>query len=263
MMPVAPGPVPRQEDIERQGLPTTEITLAELLQARGYSTAAYGKWHLGYSERFSPLAFGFDEHYGFYEAFSLYAPVDAEGIVHTPIDDFSDRHMWNKGRTGAAAIVHNDHVVEDDDYLTFRFAELASEYIEQHADEPFFLYVPFSAPHTPLQAPQHYYDKLGHIDDPVRRTYAAMIAALDDAVDTILDSVDEAGIADETLVIFTSDNGGTSYLGVTDNGPLAGGKFTTHQGGIAVPLMMRYPRRHRTGHRLRRAGLAPGHLRNR
>jgi arylsulfatase A-like enzyme len=243
MRPVAPAPIPTPEAIRAQGLPASEITLAELLQARGYRTAAFGKWHLGYDRRFSPLERGFEEHYGFYEAFSLYAPLDAEGIVNTRIDDFSDRHMWSKGRTGAAAIVHNDRVVEEDDYLTFRFAELASDYIRSNAEEPFFLYLPFSAPHTPLQAPTEYHDRFLEIDDPIKRTYAAMIAALDDAVGSVLDAVDDAGIADETIVIFTSDNGGTSYLGVTDNAPLAGGKFTPFQGGVAVPLMMRYPAR--------------------
>ncbi len=241
MMPFAPGPIPTGEAIARQGLPPGEVTLAELLGARGYRTAAYGKWHLGLEEPYGPLARGFDEHYGFYEAYSLYAPVDDPEVVDTPIDDFSDRHMWSTGRNGRAAIVHNDEVVEEDGYLTFRFAELAADYIEAHAEDPFFLYLPFSAPHTPLQAPQRYYDRFDAIDDPVRRTYAAMIAAFDDAVATVLDAIDDAGIAGETIVIFTSDNGGASYLGVTDNDPFAGGKFTTFQGGIAVPLMIRYP----------------------
>lgn len=241
MRPVVPAAVPSRDAIELQGLPRSEITLAELLRARGYATAAYGKWHLGYDEAFSPLEFGFDEHYGFYEAFSLYAPVDDPEIVNTRIDDFSDNHMWNRGRRGASAVVSNDVVVDEDEYLTFRFADLASDFIETHADEPFFLYVPFSAPHTPLQAPRAYYDRFPEIDDPVVRTYTAMIAALDDAVGTILEAVRDAGIEEETLVIFASDNGGTSYLGVTDNGALAGGKFTTYQGGAAVPLLLKYP----------------------
>ncbi len=241
MVPVVPAAIPRSEDVRRQGLPATEVTLADLLQARGYRTAVYGKWHLGYDEEFSPLNRGFDEHYGFYEAFSLYSPAGTPGIVDTPIDDFSDRHMWSTGRSGAAAVVHNDTVVDEDEYLTFRFAELAAEYIAEHADEPFFLYLPFSAPHTPLQAPREYYEPLAHIADPVRRTYAAMVATLDDAVGTVISALEASGILDETILIFTSDNGGTSYLGVTDNGPLAGGKFTNYEGGLAVPLMIRYP----------------------
>ena len=215
--------------------------LPELLQARGYDTAVFGKWHLGYDAQFSPIVRGFDEHYGFYEAFSLYAPEGSDSIVDTPIDDFSDRHMWNRGRKGPSAIVHNDVEVEEDGYLTFKFAELAADYIQEHADGPFFLYLPFNAPHTPLQAPAEYHDRFSHIEDPIHRTYSAMIATLDDAVGTVLDAIDEAGIADSTLVVFASDNGGVTYLGVTENGPYAGGKFSTFQGGLAVPMMMRYP----------------------
>lgn len=288
MVPVWNSSIPRRRDIPDQGLPNTEITLAEVLGARGYRTAAYGKWHLGYAQEFSPLRFGFEEHYGFYEAFSLYAPVEDETIVDTPIDDFSDRHMWSRGRKKASAIVHNDQVVEETEYLTFKFADLAVSYIEAHAEgpdgheetgaagatgaaggsvdgasrggdaaagteaatTPFFLYLPFNAPHTPLQAPQEYVDRFPDEPDPVRRTYRAMIAALDDAVGEILAAVDRAGIAEDTLIVFASDNGGTSYLGVTDNGPLAGGKFTTFNGGLAVPLLMRYPRSIEPGSRV-------------
>jgi arylsulfatase A-like enzyme len=241
MRPVSGYGIPRRRELAEQGLPASEVTLAELLRARGYSTAAIGKWHLGYDLEFSPLERGFDQHFGFYEAFTLYAPIGTPGIVDTPIDDFSDKHMWSREREGASAIVRNDVVVEESEYLTFRFADLAAEYITDHAEEPFFLYLPFNAPHTPLQAPESYVRELDHIADPVRRTYAAMIAALDDAVGQVLQAVDDAGITEETLIVFTSDNGGTSYLGVTDNGPLAGGKFTNFEGGIAVPLMIRYP----------------------
>jgi arylsulfatase A-like enzyme len=241
MVPIAPGPIPRRSQLDEQGIPASEVMLSELLSARGYATAAYGKWHLGYDRQFSPLRRGFDEHFGFYEAFSLYAPLDDPGIVNTPIDDFSDHHMWSRERDGASAIVHNDIVVEEDEYLTFRFADLAVDYIRDNADKAFFLYLPFNAPHTPLQAPVEYHRRLSHIDDPVRRTYYAMIAALDDAVGEVLNAVDDAGIADSTLVVFASDNGGVTYLGVTDNGPLAGGKFSLFQGGLAVPFMMRWP----------------------
>ena len=247
MRPVAPAAVPGPDAIAAQGLPHSQVTLAELLSARGYATAAYGKWHLGYEQEFSPLEFGFDEHYGFYEAFSLYGDVDDPSIVGTRIDDFSDNHMWRRGRNGASALVHNDTVVHESEYLTFRLAELAEEYIDEHAEEPFFLYLPFSAPHTPLQAPRDHYDRLSEISDPIVRTYTAMITALDEAVGRVLTAVDEAGIADDTIVVFTSDNGGTSYLGVTDNGTLAGGKFTTYQGGTAVPLLVRYPGKIRPG----------------
>jgi len=213
------------------------------LRSRGYATAALGKWHLGYDLQFSPLERGFDEHWGFYEAFSLYAPTDDPDVVNTPIDDFSDRHMWSRGRDGASAIVHNDREVTEGEYLTSAIADRAAAYIDLNADtgQPFLLYVPFSAPHTPLQAPREEWDQLSHVSNPTHRTYYAMIAALDAAVGEILASLERNQIADHTLVIFASDNGGVTYLGVTDNGARAGGKFTTFQGGVAVPMMIRYP----------------------
>jgi arylsulfatase A-like enzyme len=250
MVPAPVASVPRAQDVEKQGLPPSELTIAELLSARGYDTAAYGKWHLGYDhERFSPLEFGFDEHYGFYEAFSLYAPVEDPSVVNVRIDDFSDNHMWSVGRSGHAAIVHNDRVVTEDEYLTDVFAERAVEFITDSAGTadspvaPFFAYLPFSAPHTPLQAPREHWDRYADVENQVHRAYYAMITSFDDAVGRVLNALESAGVADNTLVILTSDNGGVTYLGITDNGELAGGKFSTFRGGVAVPLIMRYPGR--------------------
>ncbi len=220
MVPLRPGPIPRRRDLRDQGLPAAELTIAELLRSRGYATAALGKWHLGYDLRFSPLERGFDEHWGFYEAFSLYAPTDDPDVVNTPIDDFSDRHMWSRGRDGASAIVHNDREVTEEEYLTSAIADRAAAYIDRNAEaeQPFFLYVPFSAPHTPLQAPREEWDQLSHVSNPLHRTYYAMVAALNVAVGRILDALEQNQIADHTLVIFASDNG-----------------------GVAVPMMIRYP----------------------
>jgi len=245
MVPAPIQPTPRAGDIEKQGLPPSELSIAELLSARGYDTAAYGKWHLGYDpDRFSPLEFGFDEYYGFYEAFSLYAPVDDPDIVNVRIDDFSDKHMWSVGRSGHAAVVHNDRAVTEEEYLTDVFADRAVEFIRGGGGAaPFFLYLPFSAPHTPLQAPQEYWDLYPDVDNEVHRAYYAMITAFDDAVGRILTALERAGVADDTLVIFASDNGGVTYLGVSDNGELAGGKFSTFRGGLSVPLIMRFPGR--------------------
>ena len=241
MVPMRPAPIPRRQAREEQGVVAGEMLLSELLSARGYHTAAFGKWHMGYAEDSLPLERGFDRHFGFYEAYSLYAPEDDPSIVNTPIDDFSDKHMWRQGRSGYSAIMDDKQPVDESEYLTFKFAELAADYIQENAGEPFFLYLPFNAPHTPLQAPQTYYDNLTEIEDPVRRTYYAMIAALDDAVGTVLKAVDDAGIADSTMIVFASDNGGVTYLGVTDNGPFAGGKFSMFEGGLSVPLMVKYP----------------------
>ncbi len=110
--------VPSFEDMHKQGLPPTEFTLAEILKTKGYSTAAFGKWHMGYNETAIPINRGFDYHYGFYEAFSLYAPIDNKEIVNQKLNDFSDPHIWGKGRTGNCAIRKNDSIINENVYLT-------------------------------------------------------------------------------------------------------------------------------------------------
>lgn len=232
--------VPTFEDMQKQGLPPTEFTLAELLKTKGYQTAAIGKWHMGYNETAIPIKRGFDYHYGFYEAFSLYAPEDKADIINQKLSDFSDPHIWGKGRTGNCAIRKNDKVVQEDTYLTTKIAEETNQWIKEHQREPFFVYVPFSAPHTPFQATKEYYDKYAHIESPEKRIYYAMIHALDDAVGSIMNNLKELELEDNTLVIFLSDNGGATYTGAADNSPFKGGKFTNFEGGIRVPFMMQW-----------------------
>jgi arylsulfatase A-like enzyme len=233
--------VPRNVDILRQGLPLSEIALPEILQGRGYSTGIMGKWHLGYEAPFSPLNWGFDEYYGFDEAFTLYAPVDDPDIVNHRHDYFASRHIWGQGRSGPSAILRNDVTIEEEEYLTFAIAREATDFIERNQDEPFFLYASFSAPHTPFQAPRAYYDRFAHVEDENKRVYYAMIAALDDAIGQITDKLDELGLAENTLLVFASDNGGAAYTGATENAPLQGGKFNFFEGGVNVPMMARWP----------------------
>jgi arylsulfatase A-like enzyme len=239
---VAELAVPRPVDVARQGLPPSELTLAELLQAGGYDTALMGKWHLGHNEPFLPNGRGFDYHYGFYEAYTLYAAVDDPGIVNRRLDEFSDRWQWSQGRTGTSAIRVNDRVVEETGYLTDRIAEEAVRFLEASTrDRPFFLCVSFSAPHVPYQARREDYDRFPRIQDPTRRVYAAMVYSLDRAVGTILDSLAALGLERDTLVMFVSDNGGAFHTGATDNAPLKGGKFTQFEGGLNVPMILRWP----------------------
>lgn len=232
--------VPTFEAMQKQGLPPTEFTLAELLQTQGYQTAIMGKWHLGYNPLAIPINRGFNDHYGFYEAFSLYSPKEDPSIVNQTLDDFSDSHIWGKARTGNCAIRWNDSIVNSDTYLTTEIAQKTNEWIAAHQADPFFVYVPFSAPHTPFQAPKAYYDLYKDIKAPEKRIYYAMIHALDDAVGSIMQQIDDLGLAENTLVIFLSDNGGATYTHATDNGPLKGGKFTNFEGGIRVPFFMRW-----------------------
>ncbi len=231
---------PRQRDIDLQGLPPSEINLAELLGSGGYNTAIMGKWHLGYTDPFIPNNAGFDYQYGFYEAFSLYAPVDDPDIVNYRHDYFANKYIWRQERKGPCAIQKNNEVIEEKEYLTFRIAEEVDEYIRTNRDEPFFIYASFNAPHTPFQVPREYYNRFDHLGDENKRVYYAMISALDDAIGTILETLRSLGLEEDTLILFASDNGGATYTGATDNAPLKGGKFTNFEGGINIPCMIRW-----------------------
>jgi len=232
---------PRFEDVVKNGMPPSEIMLSEILQKAGYKTGIAGKWHLGSGEHAIPINRGFDYQYGFYEAYSLYmADTSDENIVNQRHKDFSDPFIWGKGRTGNCAIRRNDEVIDEKFYLTDRIAEEANQFIDRNKQEPFFLYVPFLAPHTPFQATKAYYDKLEHIEDRNKRVYNAMIWQLDDAVGSIISHLEESGLMENTIVFFLSDNGGATYTGATDNAPLKGGKFTNFEGGLNIPFMVRW-----------------------
>ena len=125
--------------------------------------------------------------------------------------------------------------------MTFAIAREAIGYMEEHRNGPFFLFVPFSAPHTPFQAPKAYSDRFAHVDDPNKRIYYAMIAALDEAVGEITAALETMGLSENTLLWFASDNGGATYTGATENAPLKGGKFNHFEGGVNIPCMVQWP----------------------
>jgi len=244
MHPIRYDSYPSHRQRLRQGVPGSEIMLSEALAAAGYATALTGKWHLGYGEEQHPNSRGFDEFYGFLEAFSFYDDPSDEEIVSFRHDLFWEKHIWNKKRKGPSAIQRNGKVLKEERYLTDAIARESLAFMQNHVrqqpEDPFFVYASFNAPHTPFQATREYYDRFDHITDENRRVYCAMIAQLDDAVGEILAGLEDLGIADDTLIFFTSDNGGAAYTGATDNGPLAGGKFSQFEGGLEVPFMMRW-----------------------
>lgn len=252
MTPILADSYPEARMIERQGLPATETTLADLLAAAGWRTGIFGKWHLGYADANGPDRFGFATVFGFDEAFTLYAPAGRTDIVEHRHELFWERHIWSMGRSGPSALMQDGRPVETTTYLTDEIADRAIAFMDSaiDADAPFFAYVPFSAPHTPFQARREDYDALADVSDHNQRVYLAMIRRLDHAVGRMLDALEQRGALERTLIVFTSDNGGADYTGATDNGPLRGGKFTQFEGGLAVPLVISGP------------GWSPGGVRN-
>ncbi len=248
---IEPWYSPPMSEVQKQGLPESELSLAEIFHSAGYRTACIGKWHLGYNEPFLPENKGFDEFYGFYEAFSLYAPTGDKDIVNYRHRIFQNKRIWRQKRKGPSAIVHNGEIMEERGYLTTRIAEEACRFIRENEKSPFFLYVPFNAPHTPFQAPRSYCERLSYVEDQNKRVYYAMIAALDDAVGEIMKQLRESGIEENTLVFFSSDNGGADYTGATDNGDLKGGKMTQFEGGLNVPFILKWKGRLKPGGKYR------------
>lgn len=233
---------PDQEDVQRQGIPRSEVLLPELLKGAGYATGMFGKWHLGWNDDVQPHRRGFDEFVGFSEAYSLYAsPIDRPDIVNQRLPEFSDRFIWERGRSNISALTHNGTVIDEPGYLTDRFTDDAIAFIDQHQKEPFFVYLPYQNPHTPFQAKKSDFDAFPDEKDPIRRTYLALIRSLDTSVGRVMKALDERGLTNDTLVILISDNGGALYTHATSNAPFQGGKFTLFEGGVRVPFVMRWP----------------------
>ncbi len=235
---INPMSTPSREDMQKQGIDPGEILLPEILQAAGYHTGIFGKWHLGLDDMFLPNSRGFDYQYGFYEAFSSYALPKDPDIVNFRHDYFASKHIWKQKRKGSCAIRVNDSVIMEKEYLTFSIARQTVDFIDQHSKEPFFAFAAFNAPHTPFQVPLEYYQRFDHIKDENKRVYYSMISALDDGIGLILQKLEEEGMLENTLILFASDNGAATYTGASENGSLNGGKMTHFDGGVNVPCMI-------------------------
>lgn len=237
-------------DYSEQGLPGSEVTIAETLKVRGYHNVHIGKWHLGNGAEFGANAQGFDE--SLLEASALYLPESDPGVVNAKLDfDPIDKFLW--ARMQFAASFNGSPWFAPGGYLTDWWTDEAVKVIHANRNRPFFLYFAHWAVHTPLQATKEDYEAVGDIRPHRLRVYAAMVRALDRSVGRVLQALRDEGLEDNTIVVFSSDNGGAGYTGLPQvNAPYRGWKMTFFEGGIRVPLFIRWPGRIAPGTRIER-----------
>lgn len=236
--------------LETLGLPPAEITIAEHLRGAGYHTLHIGKWHLGESPELRPEAQGFDESLGFMAGAAMFMPRNDRDVVNAEVSfDPIDRFLW--ANLPYAVQYNGGQRFAPRGYLTDYFTDEAVAAIEANRNRPFFMYLAYNAPHTPLQAARADYDALSDIEDHTERVYGAMITALDRGVGRVMQTLREQGLDENTLVIFTSDNGGAWYVGLPNlNRPFRGWKATFFEGGIRTPFFARWPARLPAGGRI-------------
>jgi len=222
-------PVPEyQKEKGKTGLPTEQITIAEMLQANGYYTALVGKWHLGHSPQELPNGQGFDHFFG-----------HERGCI----DNYSHFFYWQGPNK------HDLHRNSEEVYYPGQnFGELMvkemKDIINTKKDDPFFIYWAFNAPHYPYQGTEEWLEHYNDMPTP-RREYSAFLSTMDEQIGQVLDELEKKGLADNTIVIFQSDQGHSceerAFWGGGDAGSYRGCKFTFFEGGIRVPAIMRYP----------------------
>ena len=217
------------------GLDLDQRTFADELKSQGYATGMIGKWHLGQGEAHHPMSRGFDEYFGVLAGGSQFFETLSEGGAYALNGAPEQRSPYN-------SVYRGRERVEVDEYLTDVFTDEAVSFIDRHADEPFFLYLSHTTPHTPLQATRPYLDRYDHVQSIEARVYAAMVSSLDDSVGKVVEKLKEIGQYENTLIAFLSDNGCAGYIdNACSNLDLAGFKRYHQEGGIRIPFILSWP----------------------
>lgn len=223
-------PIPERAEVTGQyGLPTEEITMAEMLKNNGYYTALIGKWHLGHRTQNLPNAQGFDYFFG-----------HQRGCI----DNYSHFFFWD-GPNKHDLYRNSEEVYYPGKHFTDLMTDEVKQVIAQKKDNPFFIYWAFNSPHYPYQGTPKWLDYYKDLPTP-RKEYAAFVSNTDEKIGSVLDYLDQMGLADDTIVIFQSDHGHSreerAFWGGGNAGPYRGSKFSMFEGGIRVPAIIRYPK---------------------
>lgn len=237
-------------DDPNMGLPKSEKTIAEHLKTVGYTSGIIGKWHLGTHISNHPLNRGFDEFFGHLGGGHSYLPENLvlkdsyfsgdEVMIPSEEDGGKFRKVGAETASYRTWILRNYEPVKTKKYLTEEFSDEAVNFVERNKDEPFFLFLSFNAPHAPMEATQKYLDRFSNIENKKRKTYSAMVSAVDDGVGQVLDKLKELKLEENTIVVFLSDNGGPESKNGSDNGILREGKGSIYEGGFRVPFAMQW-----------------------